>query len=67
MGAVPEIGLNELREKGWKALVKALGITGAIRFLMIHGIGEGTYLEERQLMFKDMSITDILGEMRDSR
>jgi len=54
----------EIRAEGWKALTEALGIAGAIRFLMQYDPGHGDYTEERRQLFRDLSLDEALAEIR---
>ena len=62
--ARPPLSLYELRHEGWKALTERLGISGAIRFLMQYDPGHGDYTVERQTLFADLSLDDVLAEIR---
>ena len=39
--------LSELRQQGYQALIEALGVVGAIKFLQQLEIGDGDYTKER--------------------
>jgi hypothetical protein len=45
----------ELRKKGYKALVEALGSVDAIRFLQQFGSGSGDYTQERSQWLETVS------------
>jgi hypothetical protein len=60
----PSLSLYELRQEGWKALTERLGISGAMRFLMQYDPGHGDYTAERRTLFADLSLDDVLSEMR---
>ena len=62
--ARPSRSLYELRQEGWKALTERLGISGAMRFLMQYDPGHGDYTEERRALFGDLSLDDVLAEIR---
>ena len=62
--ARPTLSLYELRQEGWKALTERLGISGAMRFLMQYDPGHGDYTEERRALFGDLSLDDVLAEIR---
>jgi hypothetical protein len=62
--ARPTLSLYELRQEGWKALTERLGISGAMRFLMQYDPGHGDYTEERRALFGDLSLDDVVAEMR---
>lgn len=63
--ARPTLSLYELRREGWKALTERLGISGAMRFLMQYDPGRGDYTEERRVLFRDLSLDDVLAEIRE--
>jgi hypothetical protein len=62
--ARPTLSLYELRQEGWRALTERLGISGAMRFLMQYDPGHGDYTEERRGLFSDLSLDDVLAEIR---
>jgi hypothetical protein len=62
--ARPSRSLYELRQEGWKALTERLGVSGAMRFLMQYDPGHGDYTEERRALFGDLSLDDVLAEIR---
>lgn len=62
--ARPTLSLYELRQEGWKALTERLGISGAIRFLMQYDPGHGDYTVERRTLFADLTLDDVLAEIR---
>jgi hypothetical protein len=62
--ARPTLSLYELRQEGWRALTERLGISGAMRFLMQYDPGHGDYTEERRALFSELSLDDVLAEIR---
>ncbi|WP_426559813.1 hypothetical protein [Dapis sp. BLCC M172] len=50
----------ELQRKGFKALVDALGIVDAIRFIHQYDSGSGNYTEERHQLLDTLTIDEIL-------
>jgi hypothetical protein len=62
--ARPTLSLYELRREGWEALTERLGVSGAIRFLMQYDPGQGDYTTERRSLFADLSLDDVLNEIR---
>ena len=46
--------------EGWKALTERLGPAGAMRFMMQYDPGHGDYSKERQALFADLSLDDLL-------
>ena len=53
-----------LHKAGMDALVKELGVVGAVSFLQQYDRGEGNYTKERTEIYKDMSVDDILGAIK---
>lgn len=58
------LSLAEVRNKGWKALIKELGYTNATKFILLYETGRGNYVEERKELFKGTSVEDIAAEIR---
>ncbi len=56
--------LAEIRMKGWEALVKELGYSGATKFILQFETGEGDYTKERQKFLKNVSLENILTESK---
>lgn len=54
----------QIRLEGWKALTERLGVAGAMRFMMQYDPGYGDYTEERQELFADLGIEDLLASIR---
>lgn len=48
-----------LRDAGWNALVKSLGLVNATRFILQYESGYGDYTNIKKGLFKGKSITDI--------
>ncbi|ACK67763.1 conserved hypothetical protein [Rippkaea orientalis PCC 8801] len=55
--------LQQITEKAIKILSKEMGIADTMRFLNQFSSGYGNYTEEREAMFKDLTLDDILQEM----
>ena len=55
---------NELINQGFKALVDALGVVDAIRFIRHFSPGYGDYTKERHEWLDQLSRDDFLAEMR---
>jgi hypothetical protein len=53
---------GELRERGFRALVRALGYADALRFLRQYESGYGDYTEERQTMLPPATAEDLTRE-----
>ncbi len=59
------LALPEVREKGWKALVSALGYAGATKFILLSEKGRGDYTKERKNIFRGATIESILEEIKE--
>lgn len=57
----------EIKTMGWKALVKELGYAGATKFILLYEKGEGDYTKERKELFKDVTIEDIVSEIKERK
>lgn len=57
----------EIKTMGWRALVKELGYSGATKFILLYEKGEGDYTKERKKLFKDITIEDIVREIKESK
>ncbi|MBW1852982.1 MAG: hypothetical protein JRF40_14625 [Deltaproteobacteria bacterium] len=58
------LALPEVREKGWQALVSALGYAGATKFILLSEKGRGDYTKEREVIFRGATIESILQEIK---
>jgi hypothetical protein len=54
----------EIRLEGWKALTERLGPAGAMRFMMQYDPGHGDYTKERQEIFADLDLEELLASVR---
>ena len=61
------ITFAEIKTIGWRALVKELGYSGATKFILLYEKGEGDYTKERKELFKDITIEDIVREIKESK
>ena len=59
------LALPEVREKGWEALVSALGYAGATNFILLSEKGRGDYTKERRAIFRGATIESILDEIKE--
>ncbi len=59
--------LNEVREKGIKALSNELTPTEVARFFQMLEKGEGNYTVEKRKLYKNKSVDDIYQEILASR
>lgn len=55
---------NEILDRGYKALVGALGVVDAIRFIQHFSPGYGDYTKERHQWLDKLSADDIFAKMR---
>jgi len=56
--------INSLRKEGWEVLVEKLGVVEATRYILQFRIGAGDYTKERHEIFKDISVEEIIKEMK---
>ena len=49
----------EIREIGFEALTKELGVVGAIRFMQQYDRGRGDYTKEREKLYNDMTVDEL--------
>ncbi|MDP2798641.1 MAG: hypothetical protein Q8O60_01980 [Deltaproteobacteria bacterium] len=56
--------LAEIKTKGWTALVKELGYSGATKFILLYETGEGDYTMQRKELFKGVTIDEIIKEIK---
>jgi hypothetical protein len=63
-----DLGANpaELRARGFKALVDALGWVNAVRFLRQYEPGVGDYTEERDMMLPDWDAATLVRKARET-
>lgn len=54
----------QIRLEGWKALTERLGPAGAMRFMMQYDPGHGDYTNERQKIFADLDLEDLLSSVK---
>ena len=58
------ITIPEIKVKGWEALVKELGYAGATKFILLYEPGEGDYTEKRKELLHDLTIDEIIREIK---
>ena len=56
--------LNEITQEAIELLTRELGIVATLRFLGQFTKGYGNYTEEREALFKDMSLEQILAAIK---
>ena len=57
----------QIRQLGIEALAKALGPVGMVRFLQQFETGSGDYTRDRDELLKDVTIEDILSQIKQLR
>lgn len=57
------VTFSEIRAKGWNALIKELGYSGATKFILLYEKGEGNYTKERKDLLKGITIEEIAKEV----
>jgi len=58
---------EQIRTKGLEALVRELGTVGMIRFIQLFEPGSGDYTKERKDLLKDVTLDEIMSEIRSKR
>lgn len=53
-----------LRDAGWNALVKNMGLVNATRFILQYESGYGDYTEIKKKLFKGKTVTEICREIK---
>jgi hypothetical protein len=64
---VPAKPLSEITEQAIELLTKELGLVATLRFLNQFTTGYGNYTEERESLFKDLTLEDALAAMKGVR
>jgi hypothetical protein len=59
--------LVEINQQAISLLYKELGVVDAVRFLKQFTQGYGNYTQEREVIFADKSLDDILAEIEKNR
>lgn len=62
--SIPARPLNDVAEQAISVLVKEIGLADTIRFLNQFTSGYGDYTEEREALFKDATLDDVLSAMK---
>lgn len=57
----------QIRQMGIEALAKAFGSVGMVRFLQQFETGSGDYTRDRDELLKDVTIEDILSQIKQLR
>ncbi len=58
---------SELRNRGFRALVEALGWANAVRFLRQYDPGSGNYTEERRTLLPDWDAATLIQKANELR
>lgn len=61
---VPVKPLSEITRHAIDLLSKEMGIVDTVRFLNQFTMGYGNYTEEREALFKDLTLDEILAAMK---
>jgi hypothetical protein len=56
--------LAEVTKDAIKVLCKEIGVVNTVRFINQFTIGYGNYTEEREQLFRDMTLDDIITEIK---
>jgi hypothetical protein len=64
MSKSASLSAYQIRLEGWKALTERLGPAGAMRFMMQYDPGHGDYTNERQEIFADLDIEELLASVK---
>ncbi len=59
--------LYEINQAAISLLVKGIGVVPTVRFLNQFTTGFGNYTEERGALYKDMSLNDLVQDIKKSR
>ena len=59
--------LIEVNQQPTRLLYRELGVTDAVRFLKQFTVGFGDYTKERQVLFDQNSLEEIVGEIEKRR
>lgn len=64
---IQEKALSQITREAVEVLSKEIGIANTIRFINQFAIGYGNYTQERERIFEDMTLEEILGEIKKMR
>lgn len=67
MTTVKHRPLAEINEKAFEALFKELGPVDTARFLAQYGMAKGDYTKEREELYGQMTLDDIVTEIKRRR
>lgn len=59
--------LTEITQEALKVLIQTLGVVNTVRFINQFTLGYGNYTEEREDLFGDISLDELITEIKRSR
>jgi hypothetical protein len=59
--------LAEITHLAFQVLYKEIGITNTVRFINQYTTGYGNYTEERKALYNDMTLDDIVTEIKQKK
>jgi hypothetical protein len=65
--SVPALPLEEVTQRAIHILSREMGVADTMRFLKQFVRGAGNYTEEREELFADLTLDEILAEVEKSR
>ncbi len=65
--AVPARPLSQINEQAIRLLVREMGAADAARFISQFTTGYGDYTKERKELFKDLTMEEVVQQIREGR
>jgi hypothetical protein len=59
--------LAEITKEALRVLYKEIGVVNTIRFVNQFTTGYGNYVEERKILFADMTLDELFSEMKKAK
>jgi len=59
--------LNQLTQQAIRILTKEVGVTDTLRFISQFSTGYGNYTEEREELFRDVSLEQIIAQIKNTQ
>lgn len=59
--------LAEITKEALRVLYKEIGVVNTVRFVNQFTTGYGDYVEERKILFADMTLDELFSEMKKAR
>ncbi len=59
--------LTEITQEAIKILIQTLGIVNTVRFINQFTLGYGNYTEEREALFGDITLDELIAKIKQSR